>query len=64
MLRAAVIVLFIVPLLLHGRAEGRIAMLIGNQTYNPKVGPLKDPHDDIALRGSRVAVARVHRLPR
>ena len=32
-------------------AEARIALLIGNQAYNTKVGPLKNPHADIALVG-------------
>jgi tetratricopeptide (TPR) repeat protein len=27
----------------------RIALLIGNQSYEPSVGPLKNPHNDIAL---------------
>src|ERR1700730_1035617 len=30
-------------------AEVRIALLIGNQSYNDKVGPLKNPHNDITL---------------
>jgi hypothetical protein len=33
-------------------AEQRIALLIGNQAYNPKVGPLKNPHADIELVGA------------
>jgi len=52
MLRAMVVVILLVPLPAHARAEARIALLIGNQAYNPKVGPLKDPHDDIALVGA------------
>jgi uncharacterized caspase-like protein len=36
----------------HARAEARFALLIGNQAYNPKVGPLKNPHDDMALVGA------------
>jgi formylglycine-generating enzyme required for sulfatase activity/uncharacterized caspase-like protein len=52
MLRAAFIVFLIALLPSHSRAEARIALLIGNQTYNPKVGPLKNPHDDIALLGA------------
>jgi uncharacterized caspase-like protein len=34
------------------RAEMRIALLIGNQNYNAKVGALKNPLDDIALMGA------------
>jgi hypothetical protein len=30
-------------------AERRIALLIGNQRYTDKVGPLRNPHSDIAL---------------
>src|SRR5208337_91059 len=29
--------------------EARIALLIGNQNYAEKVGPLKNPHSDVAL---------------
>src|SRR5262245_22751289 len=32
--------------------EARLALLIGNQAYNPAVGPLKNPHNDIALIGA------------
>lgn len=39
------------------RAEGRLALLIGNQAYAEKVGPLKNPHNDIALIG-----AALHKL--
>jgi hypothetical protein len=30
----------------------RIALLVGNQAYNPKVGPLKNPHEDVTLVGA------------
>ena len=33
-------------------AESRIALLIGNQAYSGKVGPLKNPHNDIDLVGT------------
>jgi hypothetical protein len=33
-------------------AQGRFALLIGNQAYNAKVGPLKNPHNDVALIGA------------
>src|SRR5262245_64977246 len=47
----------IVVLLCCGRAsaqpaEARLALLIGNQAYNAAVGPLKNPHNDIALIGA------------
>jgi hypothetical protein len=41
---------FLLPFGVH--AEGRLALLIGNQSYNEKVGPLKNPHNDIALVGA------------
>jgi uncharacterized caspase-like protein len=51
MLRAVIALLvLLVPSI--AQAEGRFALLIGNQAYNPKVGPLKNPHDDIALVGA------------
>jgi WD40 repeat protein len=33
-------------------AQARHALLIGNQGYTAKIGPLKNPHDDIALVGA------------
>jgi Caspase domain len=33
-------------------AETRMALLIGNQGYSAKVGPLKNPHSDIVLVGA------------
>lgn len=33
-------------------AADRIALLIGNQAYNAKVGPLENPHNDVALVGA------------
>jgi Caspase domain len=35
--------------------EKRIALLIGNQSYDPSVGILKNPHKDIALVGAALA---------
>ena len=47
------IILFLLLVLLPSAAwaqgEKRIALLIGNQAYNAKVGPLKNPHRDVAL---------------
>ena len=31
-------------------AEERLALLIGNQTYGPKVGALNNPHNDIVRK--------------
>ena len=33
-------------------AADRLALLIGNQSYNAKVGPLQNPHNDIRLIGA------------
>jgi uncharacterized caspase-like protein len=52
MLRAAVILLFLALLPSHVCAEARIALLIGNQVYTPKVGVLRNPHEDVALIGA------------
>jgi uncharacterized caspase-like protein len=48
----AIAVLFLILLPGLASAESRMALLIGNATYNPKVGQLKNPHRDIALVGS------------
>ena len=46
-------IVFLIALLpAHVRAKARIALLIGNQAYKPKVGKLRNPHDDIALVGT------------
>jgi hypothetical protein len=34
-----------------GSAEERFALLIGNQTYKDSVGPLVNPHNDVAVVG-------------
>jgi uncharacterized caspase-like protein len=60
MLRAVVIVLLFVLLPSHGRAEARIALLIGNQHYNPKVGVLRNPHEDVALVGAALKQLGFH----
>jgi len=52
MLRTAIIVCLLALLPPQVRAEARIALLIGNQIYNPKVGLLKNPHDDVTLVGA------------
>src|SRR4029078_6288165 len=35
--------------------EGRFALLIGNQAYDAKVGPLKNPHNDVDLIAEALA---------
>src|SRR5262249_25652790 len=42
---------------LPARAE-RYALLIGNQAYNAKVGPLGNPHNDVALVGAALRVLK------
>jgi uncharacterized caspase-like protein len=37
------------PILQPPIAEPRIALLIGNQAYSPEIGPLRNPHNDVAL---------------
>jgi hypothetical protein len=52
----AVIVLVLLALLPSvAHAEGRFALLIGNQSYDPSVGVLKNPHNDIAVVGDALA---------
>jgi formylglycine-generating enzyme required for sulfatase activity len=51
MLRAAAIVLLMALWPSHIRAEAKFALLIGNQAYDPSVGVLKNPYNDIAVVG-------------
>jgi Caspase domain len=46
---AAAIVLWLLPTTLHVEDAARLALLIGNQGYSAKIGPLKNPHNDINL---------------
>lgn len=50
--QAAMVVLLLAIPISVAAAENRIALLIGNQNYNSSVGPLKNPHNDIALIGT------------
>src|SRR5262245_25822947 len=43
------IVLILLPTAVCAQAEKRLALLIGNQGYAAKVGPLKNPHSDVTL---------------
>jgi hypothetical protein len=45
------IFLLLIPAAAFAQAEKRIALLIGNQGYADTVGPLQNPHKDIALVG-------------
>jgi hypothetical protein len=52
MLRVAVIILGLILLPSTVAAADRYALLIGNQHYRNNVGPLTNPHNDIALVGA------------
>ena len=52
MLRLAIVLCLSLLLPLPAQAEARIALLIGNQAYNAKVGPLQNPINDITLIGA------------
>ena len=41
--------LSLLPLGSRAQSDKRFALLIGNQAYNAKVGPLTNPHNDVAL---------------
>jgi len=43
--------------------EKRIALLIGNQSYDPSVGLLQNPHKDVALVGSALQTQGFELLP-
>jgi hypothetical protein len=51
-LRSLISLLIVLVLSSGSHAEGRIALLIGNQAYSDKVGPLKNSHNDIELVGA------------
>jgi uncharacterized caspase-like protein len=51
MLRVAVIILSLVLLPSHARAERRVALLIGNKDYKPGVGALTNPLNDTRIVG-------------
>ena len=52
MLRLAIVLCLSLLLPLPAQAEARIALLIGNEAYNAKVGPLQNPINDITLIGA------------
>jgi hypothetical protein len=47
MLRAAYAPLLLIFAPSTALPEARLALLIGNQNYSAKVGPLKNPHNDV-----------------
>jgi hypothetical protein len=46
---AFAIVFLLLPTSLHAQDAARLALVIGNQGYSAKVGPLKNPHNDVNL---------------
>src|SRR5262245_64475619 len=46
---AFAIILLLLPTTLYAQEPGRVALVIGNQDYAAKVGPLKNPRSDAAL---------------
>ena len=63
MLRAVIIVVLLALLPSHARAETRVALLIGNQSYDLSVGVLKNPHNDIAIVGQALSKQGFEVLP-
>jgi hypothetical protein len=49
MVRVSIVLIAMMLAPSFARADGRFALLIGNQGYTDKVGPLKNPHKDIAI---------------
>jgi hypothetical protein len=45
-------------------AQQRIALVIANQGYNAKVGPLKNPHNDVVLVGAALRSVGYHQRGR
>jgi uncharacterized caspase-like protein len=64
MVRAIIaLLLLVVPSAVFAQAEKRIALLIGNQSYDPSVGVLKNPHNDIAVVGQALSRQGFEVLP-
>jgi formylglycine-generating enzyme required for sulfatase activity/uncharacterized caspase-like protein len=61
--RVALIFLLIALLPSPLRAEARIALVIGNQAYDPSVGVLKNPYNDIAVVGQALGRQGFEVLP-
>jgi Caspase domain len=55
MVRVAVVLILLTLVPSTAHAEARIALLIGNQSYDTSVGVLKNPHNDIAVVGDALA---------
>jgi len=59
MRRLQTVFLLLISLFVAGVSSGqepvRLALVIGNKSYSQKVGPLKNPHHDVALVGAALA---------
>lgn len=59
MRRLQIVFLVLVSFFVAGASSGqepvRLALVIGNKSYTQKVGPLKNPHYDVALVGAALA---------
>jgi uncharacterized caspase-like protein len=55
--------LLFLPSAALGDVEKRIALVIGNQSYDPSVGILKNPHNDIAIVGKALSRQGFEVLP-
>jgi hypothetical protein len=51
--------LLFLPTAVDAQVEKRIAVLIGNRSYDASVGVLKNPHNDVALVGESLSKTRV-----
>jgi hypothetical protein len=49
MVRAAIVLVLLADLPSVAHAEKHYALLIGNEAYAPAIGPLANPHNDVAL---------------
>jgi len=63
LVRAAIALLLLIVVSSAAWAEARFALLIGNQYYDPSVGVLKNPHNDVALVGEALAKQGFEVLP-
>jgi formylglycine-generating enzyme required for sulfatase activity len=62
-LRGAIVLIVLLLLPSGALAEARFALLIGNRSYDPSVGILKNPHNDIAVVGEALAKQDFQVLP-
>lgn len=63
MVRATIALFLLIVWSSVGYAEACFALLIGKQSYDPSVGVLNNPHNDIALVGAALAKQGFELLP-